>query len=162
MRRSPDKTVVRDTFQKLLHKTSFLIYQYTRYRQICKKKQNSAVIYVPNCTFPNCQFTSNSSLLDRTVDILMLYSLLNYKRLFDRNVSRNPNKIWLLWHDKPYSSSLIFNKFLFNWTISYRLGSEVSVAAYAIIFVRNEPLNQLIFNNRINENYKKRHIKAVW
>ena len=137
MKQSPFKTVLRNTFQKPSNKTSFLIYEYTRHRQFCKK-QNSASIYISTCPFRNCHFTCNSSLVHRADAILMLYSHLNYKRLFDLNVSRNPNQIWLLWHDEPYSPSSIYNKFLFNWTISYRLDSEVSVAAYGITFVRNE------------------------
>jgi hypothetical protein len=28
--------------------------------------------------------------------------------------------------------------------------------------VRNEPINQLVFINCINENYKKRHNEAGW
>jgi len=161
MKKSPYKTVVRNTYEKAPKKKSFLIYEYTRHRQLCKK-QNSAMIFVSTCPFRNCQFTCNSSLVDRADAILMLYSLLNYNKLFDLNVSRNPNQIWLLWHDEPYSPSSIFNQFLFNWTISYRLDSEVSVAAYGIAFERNGPMNQLVFNKWINENYKKRRNEAVW
>jgi hypothetical protein len=39
MRRSPYKIVVCNTFEKPLNKTSFLIYEYTRHRQICKKNK---------------------------------------------------------------------------------------------------------------------------
>jgi len=161
MKQSPFKTIVRNTFKKSANKTSFLIYEYTKHRQFCKK-QNSTLAYIPTCPFRNCHFTCNSSLTHTADAILMLYSHLNYKRSFDLNVSRNSNQICLLWHDEPYSPSSIYNKFLFNWTISYRLDSEVSVAAYGITFVRNEPMNQLVFGNWINENYKKRHNEAVW
>ncbi len=161
MKRSPFKTIVRNTFQKPPNKTSFLIYEYIKHRSFCKKR-NSALVYIPTCPFRNCQFTCNASLAHTADAILILYSPKIYKRLFNLNVSRNPNQIWLLWQDEPYSPSSIFNKFLFNWTISYRLDSEVSLAAYGITFVRNEPMNQLAFSNWINENYKKRHNEAGW
>jgi hypothetical protein len=158
MKRSPFKTIVRNTFQKLPNKTSFLIYEYTRHREFCNKQN----IYIPTCPFRNCQFTCNSSLVHIADAILILYSGKIYQRLFNLNVSRNSNQIWMLWHDEPHSPSSIFNKFLFNWTITYRLDSEVSIAAYGITFVRNEPMNQSVFGNWINENYKNRRNEAVW
>jgi hypothetical protein len=100
--------------------------------------------------------------MNRADAILMLYSNLIYKGLFNLNQRRNPNQIWLLWHDEPYPPSSIYNKFLFNWTISYRFDSEVSVAAYGVTLMRNEPMNQFVFHNWINENYKKRRNEALW
>jgi hypothetical protein len=94
--------------------------------------------------------------------ILILYSNINYQGLFDLNQSRNSNQIWLLWHDEPYPPSPIYNKFLFNWTISYRFNSEVSVAAYGITLIRNKPMDQSVFDKWINENYKNRRNEAVW
>ncbi len=161
MKQSPFKTVLRNTFEKPRNKTSFLIYEYTRHRQFCRK-QNGASAYISTCPFRNCQFTCNSNLADKADAVLMLYSLLNYKKLFQLNTNRNRNQIWLLWHDQPYPRSSTFNKILFNWTISYRFDSEVSVAAYGITFVRHKSLNQLAFDNWINKNYEKRRNKAAW
>jgi hypothetical protein len=161
MKQSPFKTVLRKTFQEPHNKTSFLIYEYTRHRQFCNR-QNGASVFISTCPFQNCQFTCNSSLVYKADAVLMLYSLLNYDQLLHLNVNRNPNQIWLLWHDEPYPPSSTFNNILFNWTISYRLDSEVSVAAYGITFGRNTLLDQLAFDKWINENYKKRHNRAVW
>jgi hypothetical protein len=94
--------------------------------------------------------------------ILMLYSHLTFKKMVYLSLKRDPNQIWLLWNDEPYPPSPIYNRFLFNWTINYRLDSEVSISAYGITLVRNEAINQTAFGNWINENYKKRHNEAVW
>jgi hypothetical protein len=161
MKQSPFKIIILNSFKNSPLKNSFLIYEYTQHRQFCKK-ENNQLIYISTCPFQNCHFTCNSSLVDRADAILMLFSHLNYKKVFDLNRNRNPNQIWLLWHDEPYSPSSIYNKFRFNWTISYRLDSEVNIAAYGITFLRNQPMNQLTFTNWINQNYKKRRNEASW
>jgi hypothetical protein len=161
IKQSPFKTVLRNTFQKPLNKTSFLIYEYTKHRQFCNKK-NITQVYISTCPFRNCHFTCNFSLVHRADAILMLYSHLNYANVSNLTAGRSANQIWLLWHDEPYPPSSIYNKLLFNWTISYRFDSEVSVATYGITFMRNESMNPSAFNNWINENYKKRRNEAVW
>jgi len=161
MKQSPFKTIIPNSFKNSSNKKSLLIYEYTRHRQFCKKQTNE-FIYISTCPFQNCYFTCNSSLANQSDAILMLFSHLNYKKVFDLNKNRNPNQIWLLWNDEPYSPSSIYNKFLFNWTISYRLDSEVSIAAYGITFLRNKPMNKLIFTNWINQNYNKRRNEASW
>jgi hypothetical protein len=92
----------------------------------------------------------------------MLYSKLDYKELSNFNQRRNSNQIWMLWHDEPYPPSSIYNEFLFNWTISYRFDSEVSVAAYGITLTRNEPMDKSDFDTWINTNYKNRRNEAIW
>ena len=87
---------------------------------------------------------------------------MNIHRLASLNATRNTNQIWLLWHDEPYAPSPSYNKFLFNWTITYRLDSEVSIAAYGIAFRRTQLMDQLEFNQWIDQNYEKRHNDAVW
>jgi hypothetical protein len=161
MKQSPSKTILRNTFQKSLHKISFLIYEYTRHRQFCRK-QNSTLVYIPTCPFQNCHFTCNSALIDEADAVLVLYSRLTYKKMLNLSISQHPNQIWLLWHDEPYSPSSVDNKISFNWTISYRLDSEISVAAYGITFVRDESMNQITFHNWIHENYKTRRNEATW
>ncbi|CAF1168765.1 unnamed protein product [Rotaria magnacalcarata] len=161
MKRSPFKTVLPREFQRASNKTLFLIYAYTKHRQFCRK-YNSESFCLSTCPFRNCQFTCDTSLIRRADAIIMFYSHLNYDKLFDLAVYRNPNQLWLLWHDEPYATAPVYNKFLFNWTMSYRLDSEVSVATYGVTHVRNESINQIVFAKWIDENYKNRHNEAVW
>jgi hypothetical protein len=161
MKQSSSRTVLRNTFQKPPDKTSFLIYEHTAYRQFCRRP-NSASVYIPTCPFQNCHFTCNSALIHKADAILMLYSHLTYEKMLNLSASRDPNQIWLLWHPEPYVPAPVYNKFLFNWTISYRLDSEVSVAAYGITFVRDESMNQITFHNWIHKNYKTRRNEAAW
>ena len=161
MKQSPFKTVLHDVFRKSPNKIHYLIYEHTRHRQFCNKK-DKALVYLSTCPFRNCHFTCNSSLAREADAVLMLYSQLNYQRVLDLNASRNADQLWLLWNDEPYSPSPIYNKFLFNWTISYRLDSEVSIAAYGVTSVRDEPLNELEFRHWTNENFEKRANQAIW
>ncbi len=161
MKQSSSKTILHNTFKKPLNKTSFLIYEHSKYRQFCMK-QYIASVFIPTCPYRNCRFTCNSSMAHAADAILMLYSHLTFKKMVYLSLKRDPNQIWLLWNDEPYPPSPIYNRFLFNWTINYRLDSEVSISAYGITLVRNEAINQTAFGNWINENYKKRHNEAVW
>lgn len=162
IRQSSSRTILHNKFQKLPNKTSYLIYEYTTSRQFCKK-QTKKPIFISDCPFQNCQFTCNSSLIHKTDAMLILYSgKLRTKNFFDLQTKRNPNQIWMLWHDEPYAPSIIYNKILFNWTVTYRLDSEISIGAYGITFMRNIPMTQTEFNKWINENYQNRLNEAVW
>ena len=160
-KQSPFKVILHDTFQNSPNKTSYLIYEYTRHRQFCRTQSNS-LVYLSTCPFRNCQFTCNFSLAQKADAVLMLYSQLNYQKLLDHHASRSGNQVWLLWNDEPYSPLPAYNIFLFNWTISYRLDSEVSVAAYGVTSARNEPMNELLLRNWTRENFRERYNKAVW
>ena len=161
VKRSSSRVVLHNKFQTPLNKTSVLVYEYTKYDQFCQK-QMKGLLNVSACPFRNCHFTCNSSLVPKADAILMAYSQLNYLRLLDLSASRNSNQIWLLMNDEPYPPSSKYNKFLFNWTVSYRLDSEVSAAAYGITFTRKERMNQFEFTQWIHENYKNRYNEAVW
>ncbi|UJR13706.1 hypothetical protein I4U23_000717 [Adineta vaga] len=162
MKQSSFKVTQRHAFAKSPNKSSFLIYEYTRYRQFCRRLDHTQV-FIPTCPFRNCYFTCNSSLINQ-VDAIVAHcsSTVNYTGLFNLRTSRNPNQIWMLWHDEPFAPSPMFNRLFFNWTISYRSNSEISVGAYGITFRRNEPLSQVTFNQWIYDNYHRRRNQAIW
>jgi hypothetical protein len=77
-------------------------------------------------------------------------------------MKRNPNQIWLLWHDESNEYSPEINKYKFNWTITYRSSAEASLAAYGITIVKQKPWSIRQTNSWINEEFEKRHNQAVW
>ena len=141
-------------------KTSFLIYEFPKYRHFCNKQVQS--IYSRNCPYQNCKFTCDPS-LNRTSDALfMLYTRLDHRQLSSLFEQRNPNQIWVLWYDEPYSPSSIYNRFFFNWTMSYRLDSEISVSSYGTTVIRDQSMARPEFNRWIDEHFHKRLIQAAW
>lgn len=77
-------------------------------------------------------------------------------------VKRNPEQIWLLWHDESNENLEDINKYKFNWTITYRLSAEASLAAYGITLVKKNPWSKAKLNSWIDEQFNKRYNQAVW
>ena len=158
---SPNKVVLKNAYQTTRNQTFFLIYEYTRHRLFCRYK-NEKSIYVPTCPFVNCRFTCNPSHIQTADAVLMLYSQLKYDRVLNFSSLRNPNQRWLLWHDEPYPPSSVYNKFMFNWTMTYRSDSEVSVGAYGVSFLRTNPMKKKNFYEWIENNHNMRRNDALW
>lgn len=85
---------------------------------------------------------------------------LNLEQL--RTMKRNPEQIWLLWHDESNEDSPDLNQFKFNWTITYRTSAEASLAAYGITIVKPKPWSKNQLNSWINEQFNYRQNQAVW
>lgn len=79
-----------------------------------------------------------------------------------KNLSRNPEQIWLLWHDESNENSPQINSYKFNWTITYRLSAEASLGAYGITIVKEKPWSSEQFNQWIDEQFQRRANQAVW
>lgn len=85
---------------------------------------------------------------------------LNSEKL--EKLKRNPEQIWLLWHDESNENSPNINKYQFNWTITYRTSAEASLGAYGITIIKQKPwsINQL--NSWIDQQFNQRYNQAVW
>ncbi len=98
---------------------------------------------------------------ENNADVLLMHKRdLDYKKL--DLMRRNPEQIWLLWHDESNEKSPDINKYKFNWTISYRTSAEASIGAYGITIVKQKPWSIRQFNSWINEQFINRHNQAVW
>ena len=49
--------------------------------------------------------------------------------------SRSYNDIWILWIDEANRQLEHLNKYKFNWTLSFRQDSEVSIGSYGILMI---------------------------
>lgn len=85
---------------------------------------------------------------------------LNYQKL--DQMTRDPEQIWLLWHDESNEISPEINKYKFNWTITYRTSAEASIGAYGITILKRNPWSLEQFNSWIDEQFVQRANQAVW
>ena len=74
------------------------------------------------------------------------------------------DSIWILWSDEPptlvdYS---YFNSYEFNWTISYKLTSEISIGSYGLFTKRRRPLSNNEYNQWIYREFTRRVNGALW
>jgi hypothetical protein len=96
---------------------------------------------------------------------------------------RSNNDIWILWIDEANRQIEHLNQYQFNWTLSFRQDSEVSIGSYGILITQqiknNTSLNSnsefmeilsnqniqvtnLALEHRILWNYRYRHKHALW
>ncbi|CAM4752293.1 unnamed protein product [Rotaria magnacalcarata] len=81
----------------------------------------------------------------------------------DRSETK-PNSVWILWSDEPPSiiNYALFNKYNFNWTISYKFDSEVSIATYGLFSKRDKSLSNNEYQQWIRKEFSNRENGALW
>lgn len=98
---------------------------------------------------------------EKDADVLLMHKRdLNAEQM--KNLSRNPEQIWLLWHDESNENSPEINRYKFNWTITYRISAEASLGAYGITIVKERPWSLEEFNHWIDREFQRRANQAVW
>lgn len=103
--------------------------------------------------------------------------------------SRSNTDIWILWIDEANQQLEHLNRYQFNWTISFRQDSEVSIGTYGLLIPvhskhllhsanksdslltpdflhmlsnRNIPITNYLLENQILTNYRYRSKHALW
>lgn len=100
-----------------------------------------------------------------------------------KSFHRTPKDIWILWNDEANYNFEPFNRYQFNWTLSFRQDAEVSVGSYGLLIERtqhrtvandhdptlihmlikqNIPIADIDLENRIYTNFRYRHRYAFW
>ena len=94
-------------------------------------------------------------------DVLLMHKRdLNPQKL--ETMQRDPEQIWLLWHDESNENSPNINKYKFNWTVTYRTSAEASLGAYGITIVKQKPWTNKELNSWVDEQFNERYNQAVW
>jgi hypothetical protein len=106
------------------------------------------------------KYTCNRTRENDAQVLLMHKQDLDFKKL--DSMKRNPEQIWLLWHDESNQNSPEINKYKFNWTITYRINAEASIGAYGVTIVKQNPWSLEQLNSWIDEQFTNRHNQAVW
>ena len=60
--------------------------------------------------------------------------------MIEKLSKRTSNDIWILWIDEANRDLTSLNSYRFNWTLSFRQDSEISIGTYGL-FIRNQPIH---------------------
>ena len=134
-----------------------------------KSKSDESYDLLDNCQFKNCYFTCEKS-YSRESDALLFHFSDLYNEIEKNKTdyeslirSRNKDQIWILWQDEPdYSLSTFFDRFKFNWTISFYRNSEASLFAYGGTTLTDDQRTYDEFIQKMKNDFEKRKNSAVW
>lgn len=102
----------------------------------------------------------------READALIFhaYDIPFYHSSIPKRSETKPNSVWILWSDEPPSmiDYSLFNSYQFNWTISYKLDSEVSIATYGLFSRRDTPLSNDEYQEWVTREFSNRKHGALW
>lgn len=159
-----------------LNKPYYLIYEYTpffggsKFCQLYDANGKEPEIFLKNCPYTNCKFTCDADKV-ATADVLLFHEgdIKNLIRADSKYIDKvidirrqRPDQIFTLWNDEANYVSDNIDPIKFNWTISYRLDSEVSDCAYGCIFKRARPLQKNEFQSQLFRDFLQRKNHAIW
>ena len=91
---------------------------------------------------------------------------INPSEMPDKLQSRSTNDIWILWIDEANRQLEQFNQYQFNWTISFRQDSEISIGTYGLLIplssTNKSDFHSNHLENQIWINYRIRSKHALW
>lgn len=134
--------------------------------KFCSKNE----IFHPQCPYQNCQWTCEKSSRN-TADIrranVFHHVDINPDEMQNKLRIRSLNEIWILWIDEANRQLEHFNQYQFNWTISFRQDSEISIGTYGLLIPissTNKSDSFVLFplENHIWTNYRSRSKHALW
>ncbi|CAF2860805.1 unnamed protein product [Rotaria sp. Silwood2] len=153
--------------------------------KFCSSKR----IFHPQCPYKNCQWSCDKpSINNKTLRRASIFHHIDIKQdeMREKLQHRSYNDIWILWIDEANRQIENLNQYQFNWTLSFRQDSEVSIGTYGILIEKDEKQilsNDSLYNNlelleilknhhievtnmplenRIFLNYRYRHKHALW
>ena len=160
------KVVQRGSDEREFTSTILIVLYTTVFREKKFCRFNLDQLFGKSCpSKTRCQWSCNDQKY-READALIFhaYDILNTRTRMPSRSETKPNSVWILWSDEPPSiidySQL--KSYQFNWTISYKLNSEVSLATYGLFVRRDNPLTNDKHQNWIEKEYTNRNKGALW
>lgn len=111
----------------------YLILEYTKFwqqKKFCHVKSDD--LYVKQCPYKNCRFTCDKERVNKADAVLFHEADVNEEILKDKGyikrvagIRNSPSQVFMLWNDEANVVKEALDQIKFNWTISYRLDSEV-------------------------------------
>ena len=142
----------------LLYTTIFL------HKRYCTAQVD--LIFGQTCPSKNrCQWScDNQKLRQADAVIFHAYDVQYYHARIPNRTESKPSAIWILWSDEPYSmiDYVLFRSYKFNWTISYKLNSEVSIGTYGLFVKRKSAWSNGEYNHWIDRQFSERSNGALW
>ncbi|UJR09439.1 hypothetical protein I4U23_013680 [Adineta vaga] len=150
---------------------------------------SSSRVFHPQCPYTNCHWSCKKPSINeknfRRASVFHHVDI-NETEMYEKFRHRAYNDIWILWIDEANRSISHLNQYKFNWTLSFRQDSEVSIGTYGILIAqdkskfssnenlildqryrqlfidRNIHISHMKIENRILLNYRYRHKHALW
>ena len=134
-----------------------------------RTNQKATYDILDDCLYKNCFFTCDkifakqaNALLFHETDLKNeLQVKNNLKNIMPFN-DRTSSQIWILWNDEANGVQSNFDRFNFNWTISYKSSSEVSFGAYGVSKYKDKPVQAEHLDKELKAEFRKRSNKIVW
>lgn len=166
-----------DDFSRQVNKPEYLILEYTKFWQqtkFCKyfagpqKVTNpKSKVFINECPYTNCKFTCDKQKISEADALLFHESDVNEEQ-YNNNMYINdvaklhmarPEQLFILWNDEANKVNKELDKIRFNWTLSYRLDSEVSDCAYGCSYKKSSSEN---LQAGLMQDFLKRKNQALW
>ena len=153
-----------------LNKNTYLILEYTKFgrsSKYCHLNQGGDTFdYLDDCNYQNCVFTCDKSMSNKA-DALLFHESNLYKEFDEveeslKSFSRQQSQRWILWNDEANLVQSSLDKFMFNWTISYKSNSQASYCAYGCYVQNKQVLNDTDFAQMVRKNFESRQANSVW
>ncbi|CAF1147404.1 unnamed protein product [Didymodactylos carnosus] len=108
------------------------------------------VIFHPACPFNNCiwKCSRESTTITQSDASIFHYSDINPERIQTFLEKRSINEIYILWIDEAHKDVHHLDEYKFNWTLSFRQDSEVSIATYGLIIKLEKNKNRQYLNDK--------------
>ncbi|CAF1412265.1 unnamed protein product [Adineta steineri] len=142
----------------LLYTTIFL------YKKNCRTEAER--IFGKTCPSKNrCKWIcDNRKLKEADAIIFHAYDMQFYPDSLPQRSDTKPDSIWILWSDEPHTivDYVLFNSLKFNWTISFKMNSEVSIGSYGLFTKREFSRSTSDYNLWIDSQFRERSNGALW
>ncbi|CAF1221317.1 unnamed protein product [Rotaria sordida] len=129
---------------------------------------SSKSIFHPQCPYSNCQWNCDKPLInDINIRRASIFHHVDIKQdeMNEKLQHRSYNDIWILWIDEANRQIEHLNQYQFNWTLSFRQDSEISIGTYGILIEKDEKqilTNDNLYNNsELFEILKDHHIEVT-
>ena len=162
-----DIKVVKPGHEELSSSSPILIVLYTTVfheKKFCSMPTDR--MFGPLCsTKDRCQWSCDEQRIHEADAIIFhAFDIIYHRLALPKRSETKPGAVWILWSDEP--PSIInyepLNSYQFNWTISYKFNSEVSLGAYGLFSKRTNPLSDEEYEQWITSEFSNRTNGAIW
>lgn len=112
-----------------------------------------------------CQWSCDEQRIHEADAIIFhAFDIIYHRLVLPKRSETKPGAVWILWSDEPPSivNYNLLNSYQFNWTISYKFNSEVSLGAYGLFSKRPNPLTDDEYDQWITSEFSNRTNGAIW
>ncbi|CAF4694703.1 unnamed protein product, partial [Rotaria sp. Silwood2] len=133
-----------------ISQTTFEIFEETPVFQR-PKFCSSTHIFHSQCPYKNCLWNCRKSPINyENIRRANVFHHVDIKpeEMYEKQKHRSHNDIWVLWIDEANRQIEHLNEYKFNWTLSFRQDSEISIGTYGLLIPNDDDNKNFYFNNK--------------